>query len=95
MSNYEALKTATINPSNTHKFLNGLGSIEEGKMANFLILDDNPLNELKTLQNPKMVFIKGRKINREQLSLFKEKAKNRGNLMATALRYAEYLLLER
>ncbi|MEQ9219607.1 MAG: amidohydrolase family protein [Cyclobacteriaceae bacterium] len=95
MSNYEALKTATINPSKTHEFLNGLGSIEEGKMANFLILDDNPLDELKTLQNPKMVFVKGRKINREQLSLFKEKAKNRSNLMATALRYAEYLLLER
>ncbi len=95
MSNYEALKTATINPSKTHKFLNGLGSIEEGKMANFLILDDNPLDELITLQNPKMVFVKGRKINREQLSLFKEKAKNRSNLMATALRYAEYLLLER
>ncbi|MEQ8553755.1 MAG: amidohydrolase family protein [Cyclobacteriaceae bacterium] len=95
MSNYEALKTATINPSKTHKFLKGLGSIEEGKMANFLILDENPLDELKTLQNPKMVFVKGRKINREQLSLFKEKAKNRSNLMATALRYAEYLLLER
>lgn len=95
MSNYEALKTATINPTKTHEFLNGLGSIEEGKMANFLILDENPLDQLKTLKNPKMVFIKGRKINREQLSLFKEKAKNRSNLMATALRYAEYLLLER
>ena len=95
MSNYEALKTATINPSKTHDFLSDLGSIEEGKMANFLILDENPLDELKTLQNPKMVFIKGRKINREQLSIFKEKAKNRSNLMATALRYAEYLIVER
>ena len=95
MSNYEALKTATINPSKTHDFLKNLGSIEEGKVANFLILDENPLDELKTLQNPKIVFVKGRKINREQLNLFKEKAKNRNNLMATALRYAEYLLLER
>ncbi|MEP4534728.1 MAG: amidohydrolase family protein [Cyclobacteriaceae bacterium] len=95
MSNYEALKTATINPAKTHGFLNDLGSIEEGKMANFLILDENPLDGLKTLQNPKMVFVKGQKINHEQLGLFKEKAKNRSNLMATALRYAEYLLVER
>ncbi len=95
MSNYEVLKTATVNPAKTHNFLNDLGSIEKGKMANLLLLDENPLEELKTLQTPKMVFVKGRKVNREQLSLFTEKAKNRNNLMATALRYAEYLLLER
>ncbi len=95
MSNYEVLKTATINPAKTHAFLNNLGSIEEGKIANFLLLDENPLDELVTLKNPKMVFVNGRKINREQLSLFKEKAKNRNNLMATALRYAEYLIVER
>lgn len=76
-------------------FLKNLGSIENGKMANLVLLDENPLDELKTLQNPKMVFVNGRRINHEQLSLFKEKAKNRSNIMATALRYAEYLLLER
>lgn len=95
MSNYDALKTATINPAKTHDFLKDLGSIEVGKMANFLLLDDNPLEQLETLQNPHMVFIKGQKIDREQLNLFKEKAKNRKNLAATALRYAEYLLTER
>ncbi|MCR9064934.1 MAG: amidohydrolase family protein [Cytophagales bacterium] len=95
MSNYDVLKTATVNPSKTHNFLNNLGSVEVGKTANLLILDTNPLEELKALQNPKMVFVKGRKINHEQLNQFKEKAKNRSNLLATALRYAEYLLLER
>lgn len=95
MSNYEVLKTATINPAKTHGFLKNLGSIENGQMANLLLLHENPLDELKTLQNPKMVFVNGRRINHEQLSLFKEKAKSRNNIMATALRYAEYLLLER
>ncbi|MEO9474046.1 MAG: amidohydrolase family protein [Cyclobacteriaceae bacterium] len=95
MSNYDVLKTATVNPSKTHKFLNSLGSVELGKTANLLILDKNPLEELKTLQNPKMVIVKGKIFNQQRLSLFKEKAKNRSNLMATALRYAEYLLIER
>ncbi|QCK14280.1 amidohydrolase family protein [Mangrovivirga cuniculi] len=95
MSNYEVLKTATINPSKTHAFLTELGSIENGKVANLLLLEENPLDDLKTLQKPNMVFVKGRKINPEQLSLFKEKAKNRNNLIATALRYAEYLIVER
>ena len=95
MSNYEVLKTATVNPSKTHAFLNDLGSIEKGKIANLLLLDENPLDDLETLQTPKMVLVKGRIIDQPRLTFFKEKAKNRSNLMATALRYAEYLLIER
>jgi imidazolonepropionase-like amidohydrolase len=31
LSNYEVLKTATINAAQTHKLMNNLGSIEPGK----------------------------------------------------------------
>lgn len=95
MTNYEVLKTATVNPAKTHAFLNDLGSIEKGKIANLLLLDENPLDDLETLQTPKMVLVKGRITDQPRLTLFKEKAKNRSNLMATALKYAEYLLIER
>ena len=95
LSNYEVLKTATVNAAQTHSIMNQLGTIEEGKVANLLLVDHNPLMELSTLENPSSIFIKGRKINRKTLLSFKEKAKNRKNLIASALRYLENLLIEK
>ena len=95
LSNYEVLKTATVNASQTHSMMNQLGTIEEGKIANLLLVDENPLVELSTLRNPTYVFVKGRKLNRETLDSFNEKAKNRKNLIATALRYLENLIIEK
>ncbi len=95
LSNYEVLKTATVNASRTHSVMNSLGTIEEGKIANLLMVDDNPLLELSSLENPAYVFIKGRKLSRETLDSFNENAMNRKNLMASGLRYLEYLVIEK
>jgi hypothetical protein len=95
LSNYEALKTATVNASQTHSIMNQLGTIEEGKIANLLLVDENPLFELSSLKHPSYVFVTGRKLNRETLDSYNEKAKNRKNLIASALRYLEYLIIEK
>ncbi len=95
LSNYEVLKTATINASKTHSIMNQLGTIEVGKIANLLLVDENPLVELSSLENPTCVFVKGRKLNRETLDSYNQKAKNRKNLMASALMYLENLMIER
>ncbi len=95
MSNYEALQTATINPSRTHDFLNSQGSIETGKIANLILTEGNPLEDLNVLRNPEMVLVRGHQINRETLHAFAQKARNRSNLLASALRYAEYLVIEK
>lgn len=94
LSNYEVLKTATVNASKTHTLMNQLGTIQVGKVANLLLLEDNPLTGLSSLQDPTMVFIKGRKLNRQALVHLECKAKNRPNLVVSALRYAEYLVFE-
>ena len=95
LSNYEVLKTATVNASKTHSVINSMGTIEEGKIANLLLVDENPLLDLSSLEKPTYVFVKGRKLNRETLDSFSEKAKNRKNLMASALRYLENLIIEK
>ena len=95
LSNYEVLKTATVNASQTHSIMNQLGTVEEGQIANLLLVDNNPLIELSTLENPSSVFVKGRQTNRETLDSFQEEAMNRNNLVASALRYLENLILER
>lgn len=95
LSTYEVLKTATVNASKTHSIMNQLGTIEEGKIANLLLVDENPLVKLSSLKNPTYVFVKGRKLNRETLDSFNEKARNRKNLMASAIRYLENLIIEK
>ena len=95
LSNYEVLKTATVNASQTHLIMNQLGTIEEGKIANLLLVDENPLINLSSLKKPTFIFVNGRKLNRQTLNSFNEKAKNRKNLMATALMYLENLIIEK
>ena len=95
LSNYEVLKTATVNASRTHYIMNKMGTIEVGKIANILLVDNNPLLDLSVLQNPKTVFIEGIELSRETLNDFKGRAKKRKNLIASAFRYVENLLVER
>jgi imidazolonepropionase-like amidohydrolase len=38
LSNYEGLKTATINPSKTHGIMGDIGSVEKNKIANLILL---------------------------------------------------------
>lgn len=95
LSNYEVLKTATINAAQTHAIMHQLGTIENGKIANLLLVEENPLLTLSTLKKPTVVFVNGRKLDRETLDSFNEKAKARKNLVATALRYVENLIVEK
>lgn len=95
LSNYEVLKTATVNASQTHVLMNNMGSIEVGKVANLILLDNNPLQDISALENPSTVFVKGRKISRETLDYFEEKARGRKNLIVSAVRYLENLIIEK
>lgn len=95
MNPFEALQTATVHPSAVHAFLNDMGTIEAGKRANYLLTDDNPLEDLSALSTPHAVSVNGHRMDVETLQLFREKAADRSNLIVTGLRYAEYLLVER
>src|SRR5690606_23188863 len=47
MSPLEALKTATINPAKTFGMDHQLGSIEAGKLADLIVIDGNPLDDIR------------------------------------------------
>ncbi|AEL26238.1 amidohydrolase family protein [Cyclobacterium marinum] len=94
MSNFEVLKTATVNASQTHDFLNNVGTLEVGKIANLIMVENNPLINLEELSKPKSVIIKGRYLSNEVLNSFKNKAMKRENLLMTGLKYLEYLIFE-
>lgn len=95
LSNYEVLQTATINASKTHSIMKNMGTIEVGKLANLILIDNNPLLDITALQSPTTVFINGRKLDREILDYYEKQAKNRNNLIASAFRYFENLIFEK
>ena len=72
-----------------------MGSIVPGKKANFVLSSENPLDNLATLTNPQWVMVKGIKLEQKTLEEFVGQAHNRKNGIATALRYMEYLWVDK
>ncbi|HUF24311.1 MAG TPA: amidohydrolase family protein [Vicinamibacterales bacterium] len=60
MSSMEALRTATLNPALTLGMEKDLGSIEVGKLADLVVLDRNPLENIRHTEGVRMVMINGR-----------------------------------
>lgn len=59
LSNYQALKAATINPARWLNVESELGTIEEGKIANLLVLNKNPLKDISNTNSIEVVLLNG------------------------------------
>jgi hypothetical protein len=67
LSPLDALRTATINPAKYLNKENELGSIEEAKIADLVLLDADPLSDIRNLWQVRAVVLNGRLFDREQL----------------------------
>ena len=59
MPNAEVLRSATIAPAKFLEMDDSIGSIKEGKIASFLMLDENPLDDIKNSQTINKVMLEG------------------------------------
>ena len=67
MSNYEILKTGSVNPANYFEQDGEWGFIKEGYSADFVMVKGNPLEDLETLKKPIFVMVKGKMYDRNEL----------------------------
>ena len=67
MSEHDALRVATIIGAEAIGLENDLGSIEKGKIADLVILEKNPLDNIRNTNTVEMVMIDGRLHNASNL----------------------------
>ena len=67
LSNLEAIKSATYNPSKYFGMENELGSIKVGQIADLLILKKNPLENIRNTKEIETVIKNGNILNRKYL----------------------------
>src|SRR6266536_1695792 len=63
----EALQTATLNPARFFGVEDRLGTIEKGKLADLVLLDANPLDDIRNTQKIAGVIVNGRYLSRAEL----------------------------
>ncbi len=68
MSNLEALKAATINSAEYIGAGEDIGSLKEGKLADLIVMDKNPLENIENTQTIEMVMINGRLYDTETMN---------------------------
>jgi imidazolonepropionase-like amidohydrolase len=63
----DALRTATLNPAKFLGRLADLGTVEKGKIADLVLLDANPLDDIRNTRRIAAVFANGRYLSRADL----------------------------
>jgi len=77
MSNLEALKTATINPATYIGMGDEIGSLKEGKLADLIIMDKNPLENIQNTNSIIYTIINGRMYDTETMNEIGNRPKER------------------
>ncbi|MEO7522461.1 MAG: amidohydrolase family protein, partial [Ferruginibacter sp.] len=68
MSNMQVLHAATINPAFNLGLDKWIGSLEPGKLADLLVMDENPLDNIRNTESIRSVMVNGRLYDAEQMN---------------------------
>ncbi|MEZ4910225.1 MAG: amidohydrolase family protein [Saprospiraceae bacterium] len=60
MTNFEALKSATVNGAELLGMSHQIGTLTKGKLADLIVIDGNPLTDIKVSENVVFTMINGR-----------------------------------
>lgn len=66
---YEALQTGTVNPAKFFGMEDDLGTVEIGKIADLVLLDQNPLIDINNMRRIHGTMLRGRWVSRAELDV--------------------------
>jgi imidazolonepropionase-like amidohydrolase len=78
----QALQAATLNPARYLEATDSLGTIEAGKVADLVLLDANPLEDISNTRRISAVVLNGRYLDRRALDELLLRAKEKANQSA-------------
>ena len=73
------IKIVTYNNALALGWLNDMGTVTTGKLANMILLKNNPLEDLSSLENIQAVFLNGNYFNKEMLDRWLKEIKERAS----------------
>ena len=79
MTNLEALKTATINGAEYIGMDKEIGSLEKGKLADLIVLDKNPLEDIRNSETVLYTMVNGRLFDAKTMHQIGNEPKERTN----------------
>lgn len=78
MTNMQALRAATLNGAEYIGAGNEIGSLKVGKLADLIVLDKNPLDDIKNTETVKYTMVNGRLFDTDTMNEIGNTEKNRG-----------------
>jgi imidazolonepropionase-like amidohydrolase/Tol biopolymer transport system component len=78
MSNMDVLRTATINSAVSLGLDNSIGSLQAGKLADLLVMDKNPLEDIYNTESIKYTMVNGRLYDAETMNEIGKYDRQRG-----------------
>lgn len=79
----QVLQTATLNPARFLHRTEDLGTVEEGKLADLVLLDADPLDDIGNTRSIRAVVVDGRYLDRAALDELLEKAEAAAEMVAS------------
>ncbi|MCJ8319623.1 MAG: amidohydrolase family protein [Colwellia sp.] len=92
LSNFEVLKAATINAAQALEIDHEYGSVDVGKVADLILVTNNPLDDIGRLKSPFAVIKNGQWLDEAKLKALKISAKDNDNYFWSFINLVEDLL---
>jgi imidazolonepropionase-like amidohydrolase len=79
LSNYEVLRTASCYPAEYYHLGKEYGTVEEGKIADLILLNHNPIQDMANLRKGHSLLYRGIYLNEEEVDRMRQKIHSRNN----------------
>lgn len=89
---YEVLRTATVNAAKVVGKASDIGQIAEGYIADLVVLNENPMEEIHTLTSPEMVIQDGKVFTHAELRQLRKESHLHMGWLLSLLRHLYHLL---